>query len=298
MLGMRTNLLLGVCPMPSRDTTAGVCDTHAWQPGSPRPCRGWLLRGLPQLLGVGVSPRPFQRQRRCTDICTPQGAYCMPDLVSQSPLMAAVSYEGQTYYTSQFFHAQYMTNSDPAKAKYKRHHDFLRFLRSIEIFATLQRHEKIVRLAWKKTLGEAHWRPLFQAVGFQTMTIMTNFAYSELMQTIPRKRLQSSASEQYIYLVRHGDTQFFKLGISLNTRMRLVGLQSGNPIPLSLVGEWRVEDARKVEAELMQRLWEYHIRGEWFALDKRLEKEMKALLHEHAAQCTKKQHRFLTSRVS
>lgn len=50
-----------------------------------------------------------------------------------SPLMQAVEYQGQTYFTSRYFHQRYITNSAIA-GKYRQHHNFLRVLRAVEAY--------------------------------------------------------------------------------------------------------------------------------------------------------------------
>ena len=72
----------------------------------------------------------------------------MPDLVTVSHvLQQPVQYNGQTYFTSQYFHQQYLANSQ-AVGKYQRHADFLRLLRSMESYTLYVQREDIVELAW------------------------------------------------------------------------------------------------------------------------------------------------------
>ena len=57
----------------------------------------------------------------------------MSDLITQSPLFAPVVYEGQTCYTSQYFHRQYLANSSHT-GKHRRYDHFMHLLRSIEAY--------------------------------------------------------------------------------------------------------------------------------------------------------------------
>lgn len=54
--------------------------------------------------------------------------------IDSSPLMQPVHYNGQTYYTGQYFHKMYRANSD-ADGKYKQAAHFLRLIRSIEAYS-------------------------------------------------------------------------------------------------------------------------------------------------------------------
>ena len=108
----------------------------------------------------------------------------MSQLVPQSPLMQPVEYQGQTYYTSQYFHAQYVANShQQAKVKYKWHQDFVRVLKAIEAYDTYVSHGDVIELRWiaKRHQGAKDpaylqqinaLEPLFRLVGFQTMYLL------------------------------------------------------------------------------------------------------------------------------
>ena len=69
----------------------------------------------------------------------------MTDIVPQSPLMRPIEYQGQTYFTSRYFHQQYRANSYPQRqGKYTRHKDFLRVLRTIPLYADYLRLGHVV----------------------------------------------------------------------------------------------------------------------------------------------------------
>ena len=107
------------------------------------------------------------------------------ELVPQSPLMQPVFYQGQEYFTSQYFHTQYVTNS-PHGGKYRRHDSFLRLLRSIETYNDYVAQEAIVELPYKQAKtyqhqnGVSDFTPLFQAAGYRPLTLLNATAQVEL----------------------------------------------------------------------------------------------------------------------
>lgn len=100
----------------------------------------------------------------------------MSNLTAVSPLMQPVQYQGQPYFTSQYFHQQYLTNSH-AGGKYQRHTHFLRLLRSIEAYQDYLERGDIVELTWQGVLTEGNqnrvsFQPLFQAAGWNPVTLL------------------------------------------------------------------------------------------------------------------------------
>lgn len=107
----------------------------------------------------------------------------MPDLIPfehhQDPLLLPVQYNGQEYFTSQYFHRQYQESAG-LKGKYRQHAHFLRLFRSIEAYALYLEHGDIVEVRWKDVkplkTDESHfrilWQALFQANGFNTLTLL------------------------------------------------------------------------------------------------------------------------------
>lgn len=94
-----------------------------------------------------------------------------------SPLMQPVEYEGQPYYTSQYFYQQYRANSEQT-GKYQRHRDFLRLIRSIENYPLHIEQGYIVELEWDRIKsGPAQdlrrWKPLFQATGYYPLLLIS-----------------------------------------------------------------------------------------------------------------------------
>jgi hypothetical protein len=62
-----------------------------------------------------------------------------------NPLMQPIQYQGQTYFTGQYFHQMYRNNSDTG-GKYKRAGDFMRLIRSIEAYGKYVEGGDIVEL--------------------------------------------------------------------------------------------------------------------------------------------------------
>lgn len=105
----------------------------------------------------------------------------MPNLLPQSPLMQPFTWQSQDYFASQYFHQQYLANSQAqAKIKYQRHQDFVRLMRSIEAYHLYCGRGDIVILQWVPHRDEGgcdpaylqqikQLEPLFVAVGYQTL---------------------------------------------------------------------------------------------------------------------------------
>ncbi len=67
-------------------------------------------------------------------------------LTVNNPLLQPVLYNNQTYFTSQYFHKQYLQNSN--ERKYRTLPDFNRFIRKINNFKTYIKNKDIVSLKW------------------------------------------------------------------------------------------------------------------------------------------------------
>jgi hypothetical protein len=65
-----------------------------------------------------------------------------------NPLMQPIAFNGQTYFTGQYFHQMYRNNSDMG-GKYKRPADFMRLVRSIEAYQSYIDAGDIIELLWE-----------------------------------------------------------------------------------------------------------------------------------------------------
>ncbi len=72
-----------------------------------------------------------------------------------------------------------------------------------------------------------------------------------------------------IYLVKMGETDFHKIGISKyeSVALRLASLQTSSPYELTMLRSVEVIDARALEQDLHTKLKRYRVRGEWFQLE-------------------------------
>jgi hypothetical protein len=114
-----------------------------------------------------------------------------PALVPQSPLMSVVEFDGQQYYTSQYFHRQYVQNSVVGKGKYRQHKNFLVALRAIPAYQLYLDGRDIVELLYAKG-GEItgldlqpvnnsnNLEPLFRATGYNPLTLINATAQAAL----------------------------------------------------------------------------------------------------------------------
>src|SRR5262249_49746389 len=72
-----------------------------------------------------------------------------------------------------------------------------------------------------------------------------------------------------IYVIRAdlGTESRYKLGCSKEPIKRLLNLQTGSPVPLSLVDVFHSLDPYFIEAKLHARLGNFPVSGEWFSQD-------------------------------
>jgi hypothetical protein len=74
----------------------------------------------------------------------------------------------------------------------------------------------------------------------------------------------------YIYIIRCGDTDMYKVGVTSNLTQRLDTLQTGCPMQLRytyVISCNRRNIAYSIEATLHSRLKPNHLVGEWYTLD-------------------------------
>jgi hypothetical protein len=85
----------------------------------------------------------------------------------------------------------------------------------------------------------------------------------------PKPRFEDRSNDRigFIYLIRSGDTNRYKIGISKNVPSRLNTLQTENPEKLSLIRAFPAIDALKLEQELHSYFAEQRFAGEWYVLD-------------------------------
>lgn len=71
----------------------------------------------------------------------------------------------------------------------------------------------------------------------------------------------------HVYLIRMGDTNYFKVGISRDVNDRLAGLQTATPFALTLVDYAEQDNPLGVERDIHKALRQCQVRNEWFQCD-------------------------------
>lgn len=85
-----------------------------------------------------------------------------------------------------------------------------------------------------------------------------------------------AAKTELVYLIKsHGS--FFKVGTTTDLKRRLSNLQSGNPMPLTVIKAWPVAHGETSEAALQTLLDRYHFNLEWFKIPRQVMTELKAI---------------------
>lgn len=98
-----------------------------------------------------------------------------------------------------------------------------------------------------------------------------------------RLRARSKASFQpaddttYVYLIRMGRTQLYKIGKSNEPAARVSALQTANPYKLKLLHAMPADNAAAAEEALHAALFEQRREGEWFTLSPAQKERLTAL---------------------
>lgn len=87
-----------------------------------------------------------------------------------------------------------------------------------------------------------------------------DYALRKNLRRKPRKPVKPAC----VYVVTCGE--FVKIGIASNPQARLIELQVGCPLPLTLQKITRFDDAGHAEDVLHERFNQFRVRGEWFKL--------------------------------
>lgn len=72
-----------------------------------------------------------------------------------------------------------------------------------------------------------------------------------------------STLRELIYVIT-GGPKHVKIGVSVDVKKRLIGIQTGCPHRVVLKRSWASPDARLIERLAHRKLAKYRIRGEWF----------------------------------
>jgi len=67
-----------------------------------------------------------------------------------------------------------------------------------------------------------------------------------------------------VYLIRMAGTDYYKIGVSRNAKVRLACIQSSSPFAVVLLRSVEHENALGVEQAIHEALIDYRVRGEWF----------------------------------
>lgn len=132
----------------------------------------------------------------------------MSNLSKQNPLFLPVQYQGELYFTSQYFHQQYHANK-PEGGKYSKLADFNRLIRSIETYQNYVDRSDIIDLEYKplKALTDALFAPvkeIFKASNYNPIMLinataqiaLTHHLDDEVSKSISVAANESTAKRQ------------------------------------------------------------------------------------------------------
>lgn len=71
----------------------------------------------------------------------------------------------------------------------------------------------------------------------------------------------------YVYLVRHGDSDYYKIGMTSDCQQRMRSFQTASPEELTLIHSIKTNDMVALELYFHELFGPCRVRGEWFELD-------------------------------
>jgi hypothetical protein len=98
-------------------------------------------------------------------------------LQAQNPLMLLIEWDEKSFFTSHYFHQQYLANK-PDGGKYARQGDFMRLIRSIETYPNYLESGDIVELEWKSLKDKSNadfalLKDAFKANGYRPIMLIS-----------------------------------------------------------------------------------------------------------------------------
>ncbi len=80
---------------------------------------------------------------------------------------------------------------------------------------------------------------------------------------------------RFVYMIRCG--AFYKIGVATDLVSRFSSIQSSNPHELKLISFFKTIHCFGAEQFIHERLYKYHVRGEWFKLNTKQAEKVEAL---------------------
>lgn len=72
---------------------------------------------------------------------------------------------------------------------------------------------------------------------------------------------------KFVYLLKLSESGYYKIGISSNSRNRILQLSTGNPEDINLINIYKTKYYKQIETYLHNIYIHKKIKGEWFNLD-------------------------------
>lgn len=107
----------------------------------------------------------------------------LPATTQDPSLMQRIDYLEQQWYTTQYFHAQYMQAHSNMPKKYQQYSNFLRMLRSLPLYDDYIALGHIEELCYDKNSREQlnpKWIQLYKATGYKPIILLNSTAQAEL----------------------------------------------------------------------------------------------------------------------
>ena len=125
----------------------------------------------------------------------------------------------------------------------------------------------------------------------QILKVIQNISFEDMKSTTYQQDLSG-----FVYLVKAENTSYFKIGKSKAPYRRLSQLQTGSPIPLTVVERVFSLDCCTLERLLHQHYEAYQVRNEWFDLPDECVKEFLSVATKIDGQ--EESHSLLTANSS
>lgn len=94
----------------------------------------------------------------------------------------------------------------------------------------------------------------------------TSREHSEKMAKNAAKVNKSKKPDGYIYILKYGDNDIYKFGVSGNPDRRIKDIDSCSPVPIKELGRFFFKNVYEIEEMIHDNIRSYAIRREWFNL--------------------------------
>lgn len=95
----------------------------------------------------------------------------------------------------------------------------------------------------------------------------TSKSHSELMAKNASKVNKAKKPDGYLYVLKYGNNNLFKFGVSSNPDRRIKDIDACSPVAIKELGRYFFKNVYEIEEMIHDNLKEAKIRREWFKME-------------------------------